>query len=605
MGLFDFLKKKTKEATDIVPLSRTKSKLDNKHTTTNNKSSAIIVKPDTVAPEVLKLLWFVDGPFKNYSNSVKNKFSFNVEGFTIYISFMGSEEPSAISTVLPIAKPIELEKIERPKYYPSYSSLSPQQRWIYLNWLKDVDKEINIGYVFIFYYGIERHLFFGDAEAAFDMILRLRKTHKNASFMSYSSNALLASCLFHRRTDWFLKYINSITEVDEIAVDDIYLLAKQAMGMGLTAKELMSLAKDVGFTNRRYIKDEGFIFEQELNNLLVQKFSIKEMSLSSFILKKCPTVQQTILANYSISSDQRVIKIPSIIGNQAFSDIVLELLQGTHDSVKILLKELRKSGRYIPQEQKLVNKATKEIDDIFKKSPLFEAIDTHIFDNNIMFFNEGVCPYCKSLLQKIPSQKGKCNSCNNRILVKNSVFTGEKLIMTEDEYNIMAKIRNERTYRNWVKTMLSYEGIDISLFAKKVVDTGITIEEELIQSIISNSEKYYKDSNMGLYRNTLMHIGNVYEKMEQREKALNMYLLVCYYDLRGCTNGERRFDKKLAFLAPAVLSWIGKLGDELNLSKEIMKDKYIIAVKQIKDRPMASVIDSTWCELEETLYREI
>lgn len=375
--------------------------------------------------------------------------------------------------------------------------------------------------------------------------------------------------------------------------------------MGLNVKEIMRLAKDVGFTNRRYIKDESVLFEKELSNLLVQKFSIKEMSLSSFMLKKCPTVQQTILANYSIDSDQRVINIPSIIDNQSFSEIVLELLQGAHESVKILLKELRKSGSYIPQEQKLVNKPTKNIDDSFKKSPLFKAIETHMFDNNILSFNEGLCPYCKNLLQKIPFQKGKCNSCNNTILVKNSVFTGEKLIMTEDEYNIMVSIRKERTYRNWVKTMLSYEGIDISSFAKKIVDKGITIEEGLIQSITSNSEKHYRDSRMGLFRNTLMHKGNVYEKIEQGEKALNMYLSVCYYDLTGCTNGERRFDKKQELLAPAVLSWIGKLGVEFNFSKEIMKDKYMIALKQLKDRPIASVIDSTWCELEESLYRKI
>ena len=88
-----------------------------------------------------------------------------------------------------------------------------------------MDKEINIGYVFIFYYGLERHLFFGDAESAFDMILRLRQRHKNGSFMSYSSSALVAAHIY-QKSDWFIRYMQSISDIDELAVDSTYVLLK-------------------------------------------------------------------------------------------------------------------------------------------------------------------------------------------------------------------------------------------------------------------------------------------------------------------------------------------------------------------------------------------
>ena len=140
---------------------------------------------------------------------------------------------------------------------------------------------------------------------------------------------------------------------------------------------------------------------------------------------------------------------------EAFSDSIYELLQTTHERVKLLVKELRKSGTYSSQEKSFDNKQSKEIDYIFKKSPLFEEIDVHQFDSNVSLFNDGLCPICKKQLAKIPAQKGKCSWCRSVILIKNSVFTGQKLILTESEFEQMNRIRDERVYRNWVSAMIS------------------------------------------------------------------------------------------------------------------------------------------------------
>jgi len=85
MGLFDFLKKKIKKTISSVPAIRTEGE-ENKSDSFIN--TAIDVRPDNVPPEVLRLLWFLDGPMKNYENIAKHKSKINVEGFVLEISFL-------------------------------------------------------------------------------------------------------------------------------------------------------------------------------------------------------------------------------------------------------------------------------------------------------------------------------------------------------------------------------------------------------------------------------------------------------------------------------------------------------------------------------------
>ncbi|MCI0564532.1 MAG: TerB N-terminal domain-containing protein, partial [Nitrososphaera sp.] len=95
-------------------------------------------------------------------------------GLTVSISANGvscapmkAADPSTIFTRLAVRAPRDMASVPHPPYYPSYMELSPEQRWVYLSWLKDVRQPIYIGYVFIYYYGLERHLLLGDYDSAF------------------------------------------------------------------------------------------------------------------------------------------------------------------------------------------------------------------------------------------------------------------------------------------------------------------------------------------------------------------------------------------------------------------------------------------------------
>jgi len=80
-------------------------------------------------------------------------------------------------------------------YWPSYAEMAPGQRQCYLRWLAGgrCDPEISIGYVFVFYYGLERRLLLDGQNVAEIMgeVNRLRTIYAgNNSFTGYSGRLL-------------------------------------------------------------------------------------------------------------------------------------------------------------------------------------------------------------------------------------------------------------------------------------------------------------------------------------------------------------------------------------------------------------------------------
>ena len=70
-----------------------------------------------------------------------------------------SYDPSLIEARLPVTRTLQTVD-EAPSYWPSYSGLSPSQRARYLAWLSGgrTDPQIDQGYVFVFFYGVERRV---------------------------------------------------------------------------------------------------------------------------------------------------------------------------------------------------------------------------------------------------------------------------------------------------------------------------------------------------------------------------------------------------------------------------------------------------------------
>lgn len=87
-------------------------------------------------------------------------------------------------------------------YWPQYARISPRCRGAYLKWLADgrSEPEANIGYVFLFFYGLERRLFVdgqrgavpaGERAEIVQEVNRLLNVYsENRSFRGYASNLL-------------------------------------------------------------------------------------------------------------------------------------------------------------------------------------------------------------------------------------------------------------------------------------------------------------------------------------------------------------------------------------------------------------------------------
>ncbi|MBX2991469.1 MAG: TerB N-terminal domain-containing protein [Bacteroidetes bacterium] len=114
-------------------------------------------------------------------------------------SWSASIEPSMIDWDLPVHPP-SVDVLPRDLgYWPSYNRIAPEDRAMYLAWLAGgrSDPSISIGYVFLFFYGLERRLLVdaktseqakAEAPAIIAEVERLTELYgENSSFHSYAS----------------------------------------------------------------------------------------------------------------------------------------------------------------------------------------------------------------------------------------------------------------------------------------------------------------------------------------------------------------------------------------------------------------------------------
>lgn len=297
----------------------------------------------SIPSETLNLLWFENGPYKNYDLETEiRKKSTEVEipgmGKIIFtISMTGDTEPSLID----IMEPVDLspnKEVEPLGYFPCYSGLNASQRGKYLMWLCDIDQPIDIGYVFLYYYGIERFLYKCPEKfnQAYAMILRLRKYHNVKSFPSYSFGALIGANLITRNPD-------AIKEMIDADGNDLVasLAVKASYQIPLNSKDIIKISKLVGFTNNRYIKSNYEDFCKTIDSLLTEIYGAPVYYIKEEYVKGAAKEASFCLAA-NISLKERWIKIKDLSSNEDFKNEIFSLLQTAHNDVKERLKNNRK-----------------------------------------------------------------------------------------------------------------------------------------------------------------------------------------------------------------------------------------------------------------------
>ena len=292
-----------------------------------------------IPKEILELLWIKD---VNYTCS---------DSMILEPSLIDSKLEIIEDTYL-LAHPLDIG------YYPSYANLSPGQRFVYLNWLTDITQPIPIGYVFIFYYGLERHLISGNFEAAFNMIVKLRNYHTNQSFYSYSSEAMLISLLQHKRHD-LISHID-LNKANPKLVQ--FVLA--TLTGGIDSVTLIENCREVQFTNKRYINDCYELFKQTLEDILNEKYGVSYYPVDSEMFFNCTNTFPLILANFSLNTKDRLVAAPDLISNRTYLNDVYNLLSETHEKVKAYRREQRKEQTVSKKQKNLLLSSEEKVSEL-------------------------------------------------------------------------------------------------------------------------------------------------------------------------------------------------------------------------------------------------
>lgn len=258
----------------------------------------------------------------------------------------GISEPSTIYMKLPISNAaVRPDSVEKLTYFPKYAGMTPQQRSIYLSWLQDVTRPIDTGFVFVYYYGLERHLVYGKFREAVNEVLLLRQHHKNGSFQSYSAAALVHACLLRRDLD-MLRHLYLDLDFDYFGNSVLLILHQQSLD--LLPDMLIRLALCLSGVNKRYIKEKCPMYQAALLNELRDQFGKEAYPFASrYSLNEIKGVPYPIFANYSFESDVRAPPLPNLINHKPFQSEFEQFFQRVHEKAKLLRKSQRKMAKQV------------------------------------------------------------------------------------------------------------------------------------------------------------------------------------------------------------------------------------------------------------------
>lgn len=287
------------------------------------------------------LLYISEDDPSNASFSNAIKITINFADHVIESERMPSTDPSTIFLKAPITKPRKNELIEKIGYYPTYLHLTPEQKWIYIKWLHDVTKEIDIGYVFVYYYGLERQLLLDNFDDAFDEILVLREYHRNNSFLWYSGGALFYSCILKGRND----KLNDLKSLLNQGIwNNLHLLLAYKLELDLSVDNIIAIVKGPNELNKRYVKNYLDMYKSVLKEILIKKYSKSELPFSgNYEYKDFPKSENLTYANTSFPNEIRTIKVPNLIDYGPFINEISSLHREVHEVMKVNLREMRKN----------------------------------------------------------------------------------------------------------------------------------------------------------------------------------------------------------------------------------------------------------------------
>lgn len=227
-----------------------------------------------------------------------------------------------------------------------------------------------------------------------------------------------------------------------------------------------------------------------------------------------------------------------------------------------------------------------------------------------------VCPYCNTKLEKMPSRKKKCPSCGDFIFVRTRPSDKKKILVTaeqaeqvDEQWSIV-----NGTHEEYLARKAEYEKTKNKLAKRFGTDPS---DNDIMWDIYNRQRlKYARGLKWGLYRNTIFSMAEILRKESKLDRALELYLEVCYLDLNGprnCSGSSPEllkrfppFDPKnpTALTAPGVAKRILRLSKTNNLEIDDVKTVFVNHNRNVeKDLKLPLSATKAWKKLEKELRK--
>ncbi|MGM9936362.1 MAG: hypothetical protein ACI38A_03370, partial [Candidatus Ornithomonoglobus sp.] len=171
--------------------------------------------------------------------------------------------------------------------------------------------------------------------------------------------------------------------------------------------------------------------------------------------------------------------------------------------------------------------------DVFGTSALFSSLDTHVFDNNAIMYSKKICPYCSNPLKKVPSAHAKCPTCKQTIYSKNSIFSKEKLLLTESGVELLNSLRKQRINRNFIYKYLRRLEISEREFIEMSRDNNLTYTETLVFAFKKQVFEHSHCFDVSHISSDYQSLGDICKKYFDIWDALKYFLCAFYIDFMG------------------------------------------------------------------------
>lgn len=289
------------------------------------------------------LLFVSDKDQNNISVGLSISISISLYDGEIKFNNNESDDPSTIFLKLAIKKSTRPDSIEPLGYYPSYATLRPEQRWVYLTWLQDITEEVDIGYVFIYYYGLERQLLTGKFDRAFNEILKLRRYHRNKSFLAYSESSLVNSSFLMKRPDKLTELLNN--NVISNFSNSLFLIADYYK-YNLSTENLMLIFDRISGLNKRYFREGRQQFQNLLSEVLNECFSVNSFPFANnYDVGETARARYPLFANISLPDNIRTPDLPNFYAHDRLMNDLKNVFQITHEKFKAWKTENSKTKK--------------------------------------------------------------------------------------------------------------------------------------------------------------------------------------------------------------------------------------------------------------------